>query len=88
MIFLAYTRGVFITLYFPFGMIRTWSALNKLHNVRLLNKVIRSAGTHITGALRTTPTKAMFTMLNCLPTVLMAKQVAMFTATRFNALSR
>ena len=43
------------------------AALNRLHNVRLLDH----------------PTKKLFTMLNWLPTVFLAKQASKFTATSF-----
>ena len=45
------------------------------------------AAIRITGALNTTLTNALFVMLNWLHTELIAKQVAKFTATKFNALS-
>ena len=41
-----------------------------------------------TGALRTSPTKALFAMLNWLPTVRRAKQTAKFAAIRLNVLPR
>ena len=58
------------------------------YNVRLLDKVRKSAFIYITGILHTTLTKALPAMLNWLPIVPVAKQAAKFAATRFNALYR
>ena len=61
------------------GVAFWWTALHRQHNVRLLDKVRRFAPIYITGALRTTPTKTW------LPTVVLAKQAAKFTANKLNA---
>ena len=54
---------------FLYGVGFWWTALDKQHNVRLLDKVKRSAAISITEALHTTPTEAM---LNWLLTVFFA----------------
>ena len=56
----------------PEPILQWWIALNKLHNIRLLDKVRRSAAICITVALRTTLTMAFYTAL-------FAKQIAKFT---------
>ena len=63
-----------------YGVSFWWTALDRQHNVRLLGKVRRSAAIYITGALRSTSTKALFAMLNWIPTT--------FAAARLNATSR
>ena len=64
------------------------AALNRQQNVRVLDKVRRPAAIYITDNMRTTPTGALYAMLNWLSTVLLAKQTAKFVATRRNTLSR
>ena len=71
-----------------YDVIFCWTALDKQCNVRLLDKIRRSAAIYITAALHTTHTKTLFAMLNCLSTVLLAKQAAKIAANRLNALSR
>ena len=70
-----------------YGVAFLWTDLNRQHNVRILDKVRRSAAIYITGTLRATRTRALFAMLNLLPILLLAKQATKFTATRLNALS-
>ena len=57
-----------------YGVVFWWTALNKLHNIKLLDMVRRHAAIHITYTPLTNPTKAVFTVLYWLPTVLHAKQ--------------
>ena len=65
-----------------------WIALDKQCNVRLLDKVRKSVTIHITSALRTKPTKALFARLNWLSTALLAKWAAKVAVIRLNALTR
>ena len=71
-----------------YGVFFWWTALDKQCNVGLLGKVRRFAAIYITGALRTSTTKALFAMLNWLPIVVLAMQAAKITAIRLNVLSR
>ena len=60
---------------------------DRQHNVRLLDIFRRPAATYITGAVRTTPTKALFAMLDWVSTMFLAKQTAKFAAIKLNTLS-
>ena len=70
-----------------YGVAFWWTDLDKQQNVKFLDKVRRFALFYVTGALRTTSTKALFAMLYRIPTVLLAKQAAKFAATRLNVQS-
>ena len=71
-----------------YGVAFWWTALNRQHNVILFDKVRRSAAIYVTGALRISLTRALFTTLSLLPTVLRSKQTAKFSATKLKVLSR
>ena len=51
----------------------------------IFERILRSSALLITGALRTTPSKALFVLMNWLPVDLMAKQIAIMSAIRLKA---
>jgi len=69
-----------------YGVVVWWTALLKRSRWKPLEKVQRSACLLITGCLSTTPTKALFAMLDILPPDLMGRSIAFKAALRMNAL--
>lgn len=70
-----------------YGVTVWWPALNTATNLRALEKVQRSAALCITGALRTTPSYALNTILSLTPLELLSKQMAASAAIRLKAIS-
>ena len=62
-----------------------WKALDKMSLCYDINKVMRTSAVLVTGAMRSTPTKALFAMLNWLPANLLVRQTAINTAIRLSA---
>jgi len=65
-----------------YGNIVWWHSLEKNCNLRILHKIQRSAELCISGALRTTATEALNTILDLQPLDLLAKSWASATALR------
>jgi len=65
-----------------YGNIVWWPSLKKSCNLRILHKIQRSAELCISGALRTTATEALNTILNLQPLDLLANSWASATALR------
>ena len=62
-----------------------WKAPSIHNNTNILRKVQRTVSISITGALRTTPSKALSVILDIPPIDLMAKEVAAKSAMRLKA---
>ncbi|XP_036334756.1 uncharacterized protein LOC118745412 [Rhagoletis pomonella] len=71
-----------------YGVTVWWTSLDKSLTNSKLTKVQRAACMLITGALLSTPTKAMETLLNFLTVDLSGKLQASYNAVRLNALSK
>jgi ribonuclease HI len=65
-----------------------WPALDKITYVRMMEKVQRTACMLISGALRTTPTRALEVMFHLIPIDFFGKQMAANVATRLSAVSQ
>ncbi|XP_044248759.1 uncharacterized protein [Drosophila takahashii] len=70
-----------------YGIIVWWHSLEKYCNLKNLNKIQRSAELCISGALRTTATEALNTILDLEPLDLLAKSWASATALRLREAS-
>ncbi|GBP00066.1 Retrovirus-related Pol polyprotein from type-1 retrotransposable element R1 [Eumeta japonica] len=68
-----------------YGVTVWWQALDPVSNRLLFERVARTVAILTTGAMRTTPTKALFAILNWLPVDLTARQLAARTALRLCA---
>ena len=68
-----------------YGSTVWWLALEKKNHQNKFERIMRTMAIMITGALRTTPTKALLTILNWLPPDILAKQIAAQTAVRLKA---
>jgi ribonuclease HI len=71
-----------------YGVSVWWPALDKITYTKLLEKVQRTACMLLSGALRTTPTKALEVMFHLLPVDIFAKQRAAYTAARLAAVGQ
>ena len=69
-----------------YGALVWWPRMEKSTDITRMGKVQRSAEICITGALRSTPSKALDLILNLLPIDLMVKQVATLSALRLREL--
>ena len=78
--------NVVVEPYLLYGATFWWTVTHTDTHIKHLDKVRRTAALLITGALPTTPTKALFTMLHWLPTKLLIKQHAKMGAARLNAI--
>ena len=68
-----------------YGATVWWPALEKSYQQAKFERIMRMMSIMTTGALRTTPSKALFTILNWLPPDIAAKKIAAQTALRLCA---
>ena len=64
-----------------YGELVWWKAIEKPSFFGIFERILRSSALLITGALSTTPSKALFVLMNWLPVDHMAKQIAIMSAT-------
>ncbi|XP_065359422.1 uncharacterized protein LOC135953441 [Calliphora vicina] len=67
-----------------YGALVWWKALSKSTYCGIIERILRISALMITGALRSTPSRALFVMMHWLPADLMAKQLAINSAVRLS----
>ncbi|XP_046802074.1 uncharacterized protein LOC124418767 [Lucilia cuprina] len=69
-----------------YGALVWWKSVQKDSHRKRFEGILRTSALLITGALRTTPSKALFVMMGRLPIDLMAQEVALNAAIRLNTI--